>query len=242
MWLIGIFVFVVCVAVSLRWTQGVSEGLKKSLYATSAALIVFAHPDDEIMFFLPTILLLQKLGISIHFLCLSTGNYDGLGQTRRKEFELVSCKLGIVDSEIIDIQSMQDGPNYWPAESVSKVVSSYMKKHVGISAVFTFDARGVSDHPNHISVHKGLVHLYNKERPNWNLFCLTSVGIFRKYCPLIDWCLLPFSRSLWTLEPTLQSLALMRHYESQNVWFRKLFSIFSRYSYLNDYTAIVNNN
>ena len=35
--------------------------------------VVFAHPDDESMFFIPTLLYLAKLQEKIHLLCLSTG-------------------------------------------------------------------------------------------------------------------------------------------------------------------------
>lgn len=36
-------------------------------------LLVIAHPDDESMFFIPTLLYLAKLQEKIHLLCLSTG-------------------------------------------------------------------------------------------------------------------------------------------------------------------------
>ena len=62
-------------------------------------LFLTAHPDDEVMFFAPTILSLQldkpsakdKEGTSRHALayslCLSTGDADGLGAVRVKELE-----------------------------------------------------------------------------------------------------------------------------------------------------------
>lgn len=37
------------------------------------ALIVTAHPDDECMFFAPTIIRLIELNASVHLLCLSEG-------------------------------------------------------------------------------------------------------------------------------------------------------------------------
>ena len=44
------------------------------LFSTpSNVLIVTAHPDDECMFFSPTILSLSRLGHKIYLLCLSTG-------------------------------------------------------------------------------------------------------------------------------------------------------------------------
>lgn len=37
------------------------------------ALIVTAHPDDECMFFAPTIIQLMELKANVHLLCLSEG-------------------------------------------------------------------------------------------------------------------------------------------------------------------------
>lgn len=39
----------------------------------SQALLVFAHPDDESMFFSPTIIALKYQGVTMHVLCLSDG-------------------------------------------------------------------------------------------------------------------------------------------------------------------------
>ena len=49
-------------------------------------LLVTAHPDDEAMFFAPTILSLsRKPSLGFFHLCLSSGNADGLGVTRKAE-------------------------------------------------------------------------------------------------------------------------------------------------------------
>lgn len=37
------------------------------------ALVVTAHPDDECMFFAPTIIRLVELNATVHLLCLSEG-------------------------------------------------------------------------------------------------------------------------------------------------------------------------
>ena len=48
--------------------------LFKTAYGERGVLIVTAHPDDECMFFAPTILMLQQLtGADVHLLCLSSG-------------------------------------------------------------------------------------------------------------------------------------------------------------------------
>lgn len=70
-------------------------------FSTNNIVIVTAHPDDECMFFGPTITGLRTLTKSrIHVLCLSTGNADGLGSMRKKEL-VKSCQtLGIQPSHV----------------------------------------------------------------------------------------------------------------------------------------------
>ena len=47
-------------------------------------LYVIAHPDDEAMFFVPSITQLRTTN-DLYLLCLSNGNFDGLGKIREKE-------------------------------------------------------------------------------------------------------------------------------------------------------------
>jgi len=57
-------------------------------------LLVTAHPDDEAMFFAPTILrLTQRHDVNFFHVCLSNGNADGLGSTRKTE---LGYSLGIL--------------------------------------------------------------------------------------------------------------------------------------------------
>lgn len=69
---------------------------------TGRVLLVTAHPDDECMFFTPSIRNFIAQGRSVDLLCLSTGNYDGMGQRRRKELERSARVLGIATIFIID--------------------------------------------------------------------------------------------------------------------------------------------
>ncbi|CAH0015811.1 unnamed protein product [Clonostachys rhizophaga] len=58
--------------------------------------LLIAHPDDEAMFFAPTVLSLTRpeTGNHVKILCLSTGNADGLGETRKKELIKSGICLG----------------------------------------------------------------------------------------------------------------------------------------------------
>lgn len=68
----------------------------------SKFLLITAHPDDECMFFTPIIRNLIKNGCEIDLLCLSTGNFDDKGKTRKLELEKSSKILGIKSLTIIE--------------------------------------------------------------------------------------------------------------------------------------------
>lgn len=106
----------------------------------SRVLFVIAHPDDEAMFFSPTILILNKSNNHkhnsygkidntqnplLHLICLSVGNNDGLGTVREKEL-YKSCKvLGIPEErvKIFNEKGLQDGfNNEWDHELIMDIV------------------------------------------------------------------------------------------------------------------------
>lgn len=69
-------------------------------------LLVTAHPDDESLFFAPTILALQGRQNSgsptLSHLCLSHGNAEGLGETRKSELHRSLDILGLSAHWILD--------------------------------------------------------------------------------------------------------------------------------------------
>lgn len=64
-------------------------------------LLLIAHPDDEAMFFSPTMTALTRpdRGNHVKILCLSNGGKDGLGAVRTKEIRESALKLGIRSKE-----------------------------------------------------------------------------------------------------------------------------------------------
>lgn len=107
----------------------------------SVYLLIIAHPDDESMFFLPTLYnLLQIDYCEVHILCLSNGNYAKLGKLR--EAELLAAARIISEAgrargkgdttrsglqvKIIENDGLLDGPNKWTSESVSCFVQEYI--------------------------------------------------------------------------------------------------------------------
>ncbi|KAK5948348.1 N-acetylglucosaminyl-phosphatidylinositol de-N-acetylase [Knufia fluminis] len=147
-------------------------------------VLLIAHPDDESMFFAPTLLRLADptLGNHVKVICLSTGNADGLGDTRKKELEAAAVKLGIRSREdvlIMEDERFIDGmKEHWDEKEIAKVLAQAFapdavvpdvndkkakKKKMSsgegpkatIDALITFDEHGVSSHPNHIALLHG---------------------------------------------------------------------------------------
>lgn len=50
-----------------------------------------------------------------------------------------------------------------------------------ISIIVTFDPKGISGHPNHIAVHQGVAAVFNEEKYPFDVLCLTTLSMFRKY-------------------------------------------------------------
>ena len=64
--------------------------------------MVTAHPDDEAMFFLPTITYLNDNNYESHLICLSNGNANKIGKIREAELEKC-CKYLKIDKVCISI-------------------------------------------------------------------------------------------------------------------------------------------
>ena len=192
-----------------------------------AVLLVTAHPDDESMFFLPTVVSLAG-SHSLHLLSLSTGNADGLGRVREKELKQAGSLLRFSSVESLDDPRLQDGmTTQWEDTVVAALLRKYTAEH-NIHTVITFDAQGISGHPNHQAVHRGVRKLQGLRR-----FQLESTGMLRKYLGVFD-LLLSLSEDMLFVNVNigLAWRAMAAHY-SQFVWYRKLFVLFSRYGYVN---------
>lgn len=124
-------------------------------------LIIIAHPDDEIMFLTPTIKSLLIKKIKFRILCLSNGNFDGLGKIREEEFSKICKELKIEDYEIMNDERLQDNIRIkWDSEYIKQKLNDYLNKEDNygkIGTIITFDEKGVTSHPNHISCYEGLM-------------------------------------------------------------------------------------
>ncbi|XP_065027788.1 uncharacterized protein LOC135585876 isoform X2 [Musa acuminata AAA Group] len=93
-------------------------------------LLVIAHPDDESMFFAPTILFLNSEGHNIHILCISTGNAEGVGNNRKVEIYRACAilKIPLQQVKVLDHPCLQDGfENTWDHELLARLIEDEIK-------------------------------------------------------------------------------------------------------------------
>ncbi|EGG14453.1 phosphatidylinositol glycan [Cavenderia fasciculata] len=214
---------------------------------TTRILLAIAHPDDECMFFSPTLEYYQSIQGEesiVHVVCLSNGNADGLGKIREKEL-VNSCRCYGVARDHVAVVNDTNLPDGMDKDWDVTVISKYIQKYVdqwGITQILTFDHGGVSGHPNHISVSNG-VKLYLKNNTKVKGYELESVNIIRKYIGIGDvffskWIFSSYDRLYTAYKLFGKNFEAMKQHASQLVWFRYLFVLFSRYSYCNTLVEI----
>ena len=270
-------------------------------------ILVTSHPDDESMFFLPWIYYTthqQKYDPSISsvvwLLCLTTGNFDGLGKIRSQELHDVNedvlhshgfQKIIIIDEPDI----MPDHPKQrWNISLTAELIHTKLclilneeygseSKRPSTLSFVTFDHRGVSGHVNHFDTYRAVQHLYHQQLlllqssssttiSNQQLLLAnetvevwvlqTMQNPISKYIPIIEWIRLvlhailrwypksemrtihkhcqPESLLYNLLQPSLNWSAMSTH-QSQFVWYRRLFVIFSIYTYKNTFHKLIPN-
>jgi N-acetylglucosaminylphosphatidylinositol deacetylase len=179
------------------------------------SVLVIAHPDDESMFFVPTIVGMKNEGAPLWLLCLTTGNFDGLGKIRSKELVLTGTNvLGFEKIILCDDDSVKDHPtNGWDIRHTASLIERNLlaafkeisDNYAGIELI-TFDQRGVSGHVNHRDTYFACRSLWQgscetRATPK-NIPVLPPVSMWTlstntvpvvKYLPIYAWFLLCFT-------------------------------------------------
>ncbi|CAD8060953.1 unnamed protein product [Paramecium primaurelia] len=198
----------------------------------TSVLLVTAHPDDEAMFFLPTITYLNDNNYQIHLICLSNGNANKIGKIRESELEKCCNYLKIKKLTIINDEHLQDSMTAtWPIEKIQNVVQNYIEEN-NIKGIITFDQHGVSGHLNHIACYKAISTMKRSEE--LKVFLLETTNILRKYSSILDFFVSSIlNDNLMVNLNIFKAWRSMQIHHSQFVWYRKLFVVFSRYAYIN---------
>ena len=206
-----------------------------------------------------------------------TGNADGLGETRKKELAESGLILGLRKPDDVYVVDKPEFPDSmtttWDSTAISTLLCSAFAPGLArsrstdtpptasIDVLITFDAGGVSGHPNHISLYHGakafvaaLVAGKSGWAPPVDLYTLTTVPTARKYSAFLDvlatlasWAVgadkkdkkhpggLVFLNGLAGHGGvTTAWKAMISAHKSQMVWFRYGWISLSRYMYIND--------
>ncbi|WVQ85689.1 hypothetical protein IAT38_007855 [Cryptococcus sp. DSM 104549] len=231
------------------------------------ALLLTAHPDDEVMFFGPTVLGLVKAGWDVSGLCLSTGDSDGLGQVRKAELIESYETLGVPPTNVVvvDHPQLQDGMDtQWDDKLIAQLVEETLATK-SIELIITFDDQGITHHPNHVSLPRALSLLpHTSSSPSLRVLTLLSPDTLLKFTGPLYILYLHLRSALSSFpafEPLLALLEdgesrgerhvvvsdfrqystavnAMRKHGSQLVWFRWLYLAFSRLMWVNELVEV----
>lgn len=185
------------------------------------SLLLIAHPDDESMFFAPTLLHLRG---HVIILCLSNGGYYGKGTTRISEMKSLCAYLNVKTA----ILEFRDNGN-WSPEIISVILEVFQRMY-RFRYIYTFDDKGVSGHKNHIACHMG-AKIFSK-KTNTPAFYLRSKNLVSKYC--FDLCVSKTAAYI-NLAEILLPLRMMLFHRSQLTWYRFIYIFASSYMQYNDY-------
>lgn len=220
-------------------------------YFRNLTMLVVAHPDDETMFFGPTLLNLVHDNKFILILCLSHGNANKLAEQRQRELESVVKALGPnVMLKLINDTNLPDSMSTsWNVNRVNRYIEQYINEHESpIQTIVTFDSYGVSGHINHRSLYRAVRKFKNNSKDlSLNILTLKSVSLARKYTSYFDSIMtivqnylsrngdkLTITLALDTSGFSNLKRILSLHRSQMNAWFRQMYMIFSRYMFIND--------
>ncbi|CAK9784579.1 LmbE-like protein [Cutaneotrichosporon oleaginosum] len=208
-----------------------------------AVLVLTAHPDDEAMFFGPTILNLVAAGWDVLPVCMSTGNAAGFGGVRSLELLESYARLGVstppvlLDNPLLPDSMGADGA--WDPAYIAELVAPIASSS-GATHLLTFDDAGVTQHPNHIALAHARAHLRLES------LLLHSPRLATKFTG-VGWAIFVAARDALRRGPShhatfvstpaqyAQTLYAMRAHASQLVWFRWLYVAFSRLMWVNQF-------
>jgi len=111
-------------------------------------------------------------------------------------------------------------------------------------SLVTFDEIGCSGHPNHIATFRGVcvaLPQLIQIAPALTAFKLNSTNIVRKYSGVFDImvsCLLAPDDYMDISLNVSQVYNAMTLHKTQFVWYRRIFVLISRFSYVNTYTEL----
>ncbi|KAF1981266.1 LmbE-like protein [Aulographum hederae CBS 113979] len=223
-WALPIFFYIGAWILYVRFVRARALLQTTTLHNKRICLLI-AHPDDEVMFFAPTVIALTDPALNNHvsILCISNGSGDGDGAVRSKELIKSALMLGIRSKDDITVLDDANFPDSfsvtWNPRLLSNLLTARLApKMASISAnappeadvdvLITFDKHGVSAHPNHKSLYHGTLSflkaiMHKHSGSQWTcpikLYTLNSTSLVRKYAGIFDPLLTLLPQALGTL-------------------------------------------
>lgn len=140
----------------------------------------------------------------------------------------------------------------WNIEDLSEHIAEHLDENPDVDAILTFDSYGISGHPNHQDVCQGVRMALGKLNEPIALYELESLPLPVKYIGILGHLYeavnisveMTLAQNDQTREMVLVAsigwkdvarftLGAMRKHQSQLVWFRWLYLVFSRYCHVN---------
>lgn len=157
----------------------------------SNVYFVIGHPDDEVMFFSPSLIELnkKKYNNNVKLICFSNGDaaHESMGKIRTEELYQSGRILGLEKENVIVLNKFKDGMDEkWDTDDIKKTLEEIVgKNQKGPLTLITFDESGVSKHPNHISLYYGTKKFfqthYTKKNVNYKFYVLKTLNFWEKY-------------------------------------------------------------
>lgn len=187
------------------------------------------------------------------------GDAEGLGEVRAKELKESCQLLGIKKVQVENLKELPDSmSSRWNPEDAANIVQKYLETNPKIETVITFDAWGISGHPNHIDTHNGVRSALAAIPKSYELLELETVPLAFKYMgvlgiiyemvdQIVEAAITKVEKS-YEMDVVVDKVFVahssiseaytlgfgaMKKHKSQLVWFRYLYLIFSRYMHVN---------
>ena len=192
------------------------------------------------------------------------GDAESLGQIRKGELAQSASILGLRsenDVLVIEDPAFPDSmTTTWDAEKIARILTSAFTSSINskvrlqagktdsndvaptatIDVLVTFDQRGISDHPNHMSLYHGAIAWIKemmKGKSGWEcpvtVYTLRSTNVLRKYVSVLD---APFTM----LSCVLNSMSIAGKRRSENTMPERLMFVSDIGAYWKAQNAMVN--
>lgn len=240
---LSVFLLLLFLLTSLVWSHLLSRSPPSFFSTSSRLLLIIAHPDDETMFFSPLIRNAIRSGVRVFVLCLSSGDYYGEGDIRRRELFDAVVPLGVDPSDVtvMDMDECRDG-HEWSPSLLLPLIRRFILS-LDVQLVCTFDDMGVSGHCNHTACSLTLKTARSIIPMRIEFLRLESPSLFRKYSSFLSLFISfirdsPQSTVISSPSDIISTWRAMTAHRSQLLWFRYLYMLTSSLLYTNSFTRV----